>query len=58
MVDGRLGALDAKTGELCQDFGNKGYIDLNVNTGNTKPGFVGPTSPPMVMRGVVIQPTG
>ncbi|AJQ86554.1 glucose/quinate/shikimate family membrane-bound PQQ-dependent dehydrogenase [Xanthomonas oryzae pv. oryzicola] len=58
MVDGRLGALDAQTGKLCTSFGNNGYVDLNAGTGNTKPGFVGPTSPPMVMRGVVIQPTG
>ncbi|MEA9915161.1 glucose/quinate/shikimate family membrane-bound PQQ-dependent dehydrogenase [Xanthomonas campestris pv. raphani] len=58
MVDGRLGALDAQTGKLCASFGNNGYVDLNAGTGNTKPGFVGPTSPPVVMRGVVIQPTG
>ncbi|GGK09477.1 membrane-bound PQQ-dependent dehydrogenase, glucose/quinate/shikimate family [Pseudomonas matsuisoli] len=58
MVDGRLGALNAETGELCKSFGNDGYVDLNEHTGNTKPGYVGPTSPPIVMRGVVIQPTG
>ncbi|WP_181108720.1 glucose/quinate/shikimate family membrane-bound PQQ-dependent dehydrogenase [Xanthomonas arboricola] len=58
MVDGRLGALDAQTGKLCTSFGNNGFVDLNAGTGNTKPGFVGPTSPPVVMRGVVIQPTG
>ncbi|MEA9761846.1 glucose/quinate/shikimate family membrane-bound PQQ-dependent dehydrogenase [Xanthomonas campestris] len=58
MVDGRLGALDAQTGKLCASFGNNGYVDLNAGTGNTKPGFVGPTSQPVVMRGVVIQPTG
>ncbi|NEK68150.1 MAG: glucose/quinate/shikimate family membrane-bound PQQ-dependent dehydrogenase [Xanthomonas perforans] len=58
MVDGRLGALDAQTGKLCTSFGSNGYVDLNAGTGNTKPGFVGPTSPPVVMRGVVIQPTG
>ncbi|NEK65180.1 MAG: membrane-bound PQQ-dependent dehydrogenase, glucose/quinate/shikimate family, partial [Xanthomonas perforans] len=54
----RLGALDAQTGKLCTSFGNNGFVDLNAGTGNTKPGFVGPTSPPVVMRGVVIQPTG
>jgi quinoprotein glucose dehydrogenase len=58
MGDGRLGALDALTGQLCTGFGQNGYVDLNQHTGNTKPGFVGPTSPPVVMRGVVIQPTG
>lgn len=58
MVDGRLGALDAATGKLCESFGDHGFVDLNKDTGNTLPGFVGPTSPPVVMRGVVIQPTG
>lgn len=58
MVDGRLGALDAATGKLCESFGDHGFVDLNKDTGNTKPGFIGPTSPPVVMRGVVIQPTG
>ncbi|WP_343125378.1 membrane-bound PQQ-dependent dehydrogenase, glucose/quinate/shikimate family, partial [Xanthomonas fragariae] len=58
MVDGRLGALDAQTRKLCASFGAHGYLDLNADTGNTKPGFVGPTSPPVVIPGVVIQPTG
>jgi len=58
MLDGRLGALDAATGKLCESFGDQGFVDLNKDTGNTRPGFVGPTSPPVVMRGVVIQPTG
>lgn len=58
MADGRLGALDAMTGQLCTSFGQQGYVDLNAHTGNTLAGFVGPTSPPVVMRGVVIQPTG
>lgn len=58
VVDGRLGALDAQTGRLCTGFGKAGYVDLNEGTGNTRPGFVGPTSPPLVMRGVAIIGTG
>jgi len=58
MVDGRLGALNARTGQLCTSFGHGGYVDLNENTGNRHSGFVGPTSPPMVMRGMVIIGTG
>ncbi len=58
MVDGRMGALDAETGELCTDFGKQGYIDLNEGTGNELPGFVAPTSPPLIMRGVAIIGTG
>lgn len=58
VVDGRMGAIDAATGQLCTGFGNQGYIDLNEGTGNTLPGFVAPTSPPLVMRGVAIIGTG
>lgn len=58
VVDGRLGAIDAKTGALCIQFGQGGFIDLNEDTGNTLPGFVAPTSPPLVMRGVVVIGTG
>jgi quinoprotein glucose dehydrogenase len=58
MVDGRVGALDAETGALCTGFGNQGYVDLNEGTGNEYPGFVAPTSPPLVMRGVAIIGTG
>ncbi|MDO9433826.1 membrane-bound PQQ-dependent dehydrogenase, glucose/quinate/shikimate family [Hydrogenophaga sp.] len=57
-ADGRLGAIDASNGKLCTGFGKAGFVDLNDHTGNTLAGFVGPTSPPVVMRGVVIQPTG
>ncbi len=58
VVDGRMGAIDAETGQLCTGFGRAGYIDLNEGTGNTFPGFVAPTSPPLVMRGVAIIGTG
>jgi len=58
VVDGRMGAVDARTGQLCKSFGRDGYIDLNEGTGNTLPGFVAPTSPPLVMRGVAIIGTG
>ncbi|QEI06910.1 membrane-bound PQQ-dependent dehydrogenase, glucose/quinate/shikimate family [Pigmentiphaga aceris] len=58
MVDGRVGAIDAATGKLCTGFGTNGYLDLNDGTGNTFPGFVAPTSPPLIMRGTVIIGTG
>jgi len=58
VVDGRMGAVDAETGKLCTGFGRDGYVDLNEGTGNTFPGFVAPTSPPIVMRGVAIIGTG
>lgn len=58
VVDGRVGAVDADSGQLCTGFGNTGYVDLNEGTGNTFPGFVAPTSPPLVMRGTMIIGTG
>jgi len=58
MVDGRVGAIDAETGKLCTGFAKNGYFDLNDGTGNTFPGFVAPTSPPLIMRGTVIIGTG
>ncbi|MGC3987627.1 MAG: membrane-bound PQQ-dependent dehydrogenase, glucose/quinate/shikimate family [Pseudorhodoferax sp.] len=58
VVDGRMGAIDAESGQLCTGFGRQGYVDLNEGTGNTFPGYVAPTSPPLVMRGVAIIGTG
>lgn len=58
VVDGRMGAVDAETGQLCTGFGRGGYVDLNEGTGNTFAGFVAPTSPPVVVRGVAIIGTG
>lgn len=58
VVDGRMGAVDAETGQLCTGFGQGGYVDLTHGIGETFPGFVAPTSPPLVMRGVAIIGTG
>ena len=58
VVDGRMGAVDAQSGQLCTGFGQQGYVDLNEGTGNRFPGYVAPTSPPLVMRGVAIIGTG
>lgn len=58
VVDGRVGAVDADTGQLCTGFGKQGFVDLNEGTGNSFPGFVAPTSPPLVMRGTMIIGTG
>ncbi|WP_280954345.1 hypothetical protein [Pseudaminobacter soli (ex Li et al. 2025)] len=37
-VDARLIELDAKTGELCHDFGNGGIVDLKTGMGEVKDG--------------------
>ncbi len=53
-LDARIFAIDARTGQLCQDFGNNGRIDAKVGMGDTPPGFVSINSPPTIVRGVVV----
>jgi quinate dehydrogenase (quinone) len=53
-VDDQLIALDAQTGHPCQEFGDRGYVDLKVGMGEVKPGFYYPTSAPTVMRDLIL----
>jgi quinoprotein glucose dehydrogenase len=63
-LDMRLIAVDAKSGESCQDFGNKGAVDLKVGlaqkdsaTGAVTPAIPGTaaiTSAPVIVHGVVV----
>jgi quinoprotein glucose dehydrogenase len=53
-LDARLIALDAATGMPCPDFGQNGAVDLLEGLGDPAPGFVTVTSPPTVVRGVVV----
>ncbi|HVN81237.1 MAG TPA: PQQ-binding-like beta-propeller repeat protein [Terriglobia bacterium] len=54
-VDGRLFALDAKTGKPCQGFGIGGAIDLRKGIADKWPqGRVELTSPPAIYRDLVI----
>lgn len=53
-TDDRLVALDPKTGELCEDFGDKGVVDLTKHMGDVPPGYHGPTAPPTVAGEVVV----
>lgn len=53
-TDDRLVALDAKTGQLCQDFGKQGVVDLTKHMGKILPGYHGPTAPPTVAGEVVV----
>ncbi len=53
--DGRLIAIDAVTGTLCENFGAKGMIDLKAGVGKER--WIGEysiTSPPAVAHNVVI----
>ncbi|WP_339856744.1 membrane-bound PQQ-dependent dehydrogenase, glucose/quinate/shikimate family [Pseudohongiella acticola] len=57
-LDARLLAVDAQTGQPCQDFGDDsgapGEVNLLQGLGETEPGFVSVTSPPVIIRGVII----
>jgi quinoprotein glucose dehydrogenase len=53
-LDARLIAVDGKTGKLCQDFGDKGVVDLNQGIGKTVPGWYSVTAPPTIVRGIAV----
>ena len=53
-ADTRLIALDADTGKMCEDFGNKGQVDLSSNIGGFTAGGYYSTSPATVAGGLVI----
>ncbi|MBK81519.1 MAG: membrane-bound PQQ-dependent dehydrogenase, glucose/quinate/shikimate family [Gammaproteobacteria bacterium] len=53
-TDARLIALDARSGELCEDFGEDGEISLLPGMGEVKPGFYYVTSPPTMARDTLV----
>jgi membrane-bound PQQ-dependent dehydrogenase (glucose/quinate/shikimate family) len=53
-VDGRLIAVDARTGSPCTGFGEGGQVDLTRGLGELTPGYYTLTSAPVVVRGRVI----
>lgn len=53
-LDARLIAVDAKLGQPCTEFGLNGEISLEDGLGDTVPGWVSVTSPPTIVRGVVV----
>jgi len=53
--DARLIALDAETGEVCDEFGSNGQVDLNAAAGEQKwQGEYQVSSPPVVVGDVVV----
>jgi len=52
--DARMIALDTETGQVCPDFGNAGIVNLLEGIGDTAPGFYAPTSPPTLVRDVLV----
>jgi len=53
-LDGRLIAVDARTGRPCADFGTNGEVDIKVGMGDVIPGMVSITSPPTIVQGVIV----
>lgn len=53
-LDGRLIAVNARTGQRCAGFGDNGAVDITEGMGEVEPGMVSITSAPTIVRGVVI----
>ena len=53
-LDSRLIAVDAATGQPCQGFGQGGAVDIKAGMGDVFPGMVSITSPPTIVRGVIV----
>jgi quinoprotein glucose dehydrogenase len=53
-LDGRLIAVDAMIGQPCPNFGQNGSVDLTEGLGETVPGWYAVTSPPTIVRGIVV----
>jgi len=53
-ADATIVAVNADDGSACTSFGDHGVVDLKRNEGEVIPGFLNPTSPPLVTRRVVI----
>ena len=53
-LDARLIAVDARTGKPCSDFGTNGQTDTKIGMGKTPPGYVSITSPPTLVKGVLV----
>jgi len=54
VLDARLMALNADTGQPCEDFGQHGFISLTEYLGHVPAGFHFVTSPPLVIHDRVI----
>ncbi|QIQ22031.1 membrane-bound PQQ-dependent dehydrogenase, glucose/quinate/shikimate family [Zophobihabitans entericus] len=53
-IDARLVALDSKTGELIESFGDHGVVDLTKHMGEIKPGYYEPTAAPLVAKDMIV----
>jgi quinoprotein glucose dehydrogenase len=53
-LDARLIAIDAKSGKVCDGFGDHGMVDTAIGIGDHKPGMYSITSAPTIVRGVIV----
>ena len=53
-IDARLLALDARTGELCDKFGNDGTVRLDQGVGPVDKGMYAMTSPPAIVGDIIV----
>lgn len=53
-LDGRIIAVDARTGRPCSGFGRDGQVDMKRGMGPVVPGMVSITAPPTIVRGVIV----
>lgn len=53
-IDGRLIALDAKDGKLCQGFGKGGQVSLLEGFGEVLAGYYSHTAAPTIARGKIV----
>jgi quinoprotein glucose dehydrogenase len=53
-LDARIVEVDARTGRPCPGFGRNGEVDAKAGQGNVTPGMMAITSPPAIVRGIVV----
>lgn len=53
-LDGRIIAVDARTGAPCPAFGANGAVSIKEGMGDPYPGMVSITSAPVIVRGVIV----
>ncbi len=53
-LDGRIIAVDARTGRPCAGFGTQGQVDIKTGMGKVFPGMVSINSPPVIVQGVIV----
>lgn len=53
-LDARLIEVDARTGQRCVGFGRNGEVSITEGMGRVSPALVSITSPPVIVRGVIV----